>query len=109
MEVGGGARQVPFIVCGNGGHNVNPLVRGARDKPAAGPENGTDVGYMDRGALSKGLRLEKYDDHEYGYLRVTADDRALRIAFHQVGVRSLLQSRYDLVTVDLRSHALVAN
>jgi len=44
-----------------------------------------------------------------GYLRVSVDNKQLRIAYHQSGVRSLLQSRYDLVTVELADHALVAN
>lgn len=107
----GGERHVPFVVCGNGGHNVNPLVRSTRAQPAIEPENGADVSYLDASpaVTSKGLRLEKYDDHNYGYLRVSVDAKQLRIAYHQVGVRSLLQSRYDLVTVDLASKSLTPN
>jgi hypothetical protein len=33
----------------------------------------------------------------------------LRIGFHQVGNASLAQSRFDLVTVDLKSHTMVSN
>jgi hypothetical protein len=58
---------------------------------------------------TKELLLEKYEDHNYGYLRVTVDDKLLRIGFHQVGVNSLPQSRFDFVTVDLESHQMVAN
>jgi len=102
---------VPFVVCGNGGHNVNPLVRATRNHPGEEPENGTDVSYLDKDPAveASGLVLEKYDDHEYGYLRVTADATQLRISYHQAGVRSLLQSRYDLVTLDLASRSIVAN
>jgi hypothetical protein len=57
---------------------------------------------------TSGLLLEKYDDTNYGYLRITADKEQLRIAYHQ-GTGNLLQSRYDLVTVDLKSHTMVAN
>jgi len=105
------AYDVPFIVCGDGGHNVNSLVRGSRGKPAQEPQNGTDVTYLEsKPAIdSGGLLLEKYDDTHYGYLRITASAEQLRIGFHQVGVSSLLQSRFDLVTVDLASHTMVAN
>ncbi len=68
------------------------------------------VNHMDpSGGISRGLRFEKYDDRGYGYLRVAVDAEVLRIAYHQVGDRGLLQSRYDLVTVDLTSHRLAAN
>jgi hypothetical protein len=111
VEMGGKDMDVPFVICGNGGHNVTPLVRGSRTSPAVEPENGSDVSYLDvkPAVTAKGLTLEKYDDHEYGYLRVTADAKQLRIAYHQAGVRSLLQSRYDLVTLDLATRAIVAN
>jgi hypothetical protein len=45
----------------------------------------------------------------YGYLRIDVDKQYLKIGFHQVGVRSLAQSRYDMVTVRLADHHLVAN
>jgi hypothetical protein len=32
-----------------------------------------------------------------------------RIGFHQVGRSTLAQSRFDMVTVDLASHTMVAN
>ena len=56
-----------------------------------------------------GLILEKYDDRNYGYLRISADKDQLRIGFHQATDQSILQSRYDLVTVDLKRHEMVAN
>jgi hypothetical protein len=34
---------------------------------------------------AKGLILEKYNDINYGYLRVHVDKEQLRIGFHQVG------------------------
>ena len=42
-------------------------------------------------------------------LRITVDEQHLRIGFHQVGVNSLAQSRFDLVTVELASHTMIAN
>ena len=111
VTVGGAEYQVPFVVCGSGGHNINPIVRGTRGYPATTPENGTDVSYLEvKPAIAVGgLKLEKYDDHNYGYLRITVDANQLRIAFHQVNTGTLLQSRFDLVTVDLATHRLVAN
>jgi hypothetical protein len=111
VQFAGKQRQVPFVVCGNGGHNVNPLVRSTRGHPAQEPENGADVSYLEAkpAVQAKRLTLDKYDDHEYGYLRVSVNAQTLRIAYHQAGQRNLLQSRYDLVTVDLATHTLAAN
>jgi hypothetical protein len=111
VTLAGHEMDVPFVVCGNGGHNVNPLVRGTRNHPAQEPENGANVSYLDAEPAieASGLLLEKYDDHDYGYLRVTVDKDQPRIAYHQVGTRSLLQSRYDHVTLDLKTRSIVAN
>jgi hypothetical protein len=111
IEFDGHEYDVPFIVCGDSGHNVNPLVRGSKGHPAVEPHPGTSVKYLEvqPAVQTKELLLEKYEDHNYGYLRVTVDDKLLRIGFHQVGVNSLPQSRFDFVTVDLESHQMVAN
>jgi hypothetical protein len=55
----------------------------------------------------KHLILAKYDDENYGYLRIYVDKDYLKIGFHKVGVRSLAQSRYDMVTVRLKDHHMV--
>jgi hypothetical protein len=111
VSFGGKEIDVPFIVCGDGGHNVNPLVRAKKGQPADEPHNGIDVTYLEsKPALKvKQLLLEKYDDANYGYLRIHVDKDQLRIGFHQVGVRTLAQSQYDLVTVNLADHTMVAN
>jgi len=103
--------DVPFVVCGDGGHNVNPLVRGKGGQAGQEPSNGAKVNYMDPNPAvqATGLLLEKYDDRNYGYLRIGVDRQQLRIGFHQVGVGSLPQSRVDMVTVDLASHTMVSN
>ena len=111
VTFGNKPRKVPFVVCGSGGHNINPLVRGTRKHPEPEPENASDVSYLDSkpAITTGGLVLDKYDDHEYGYLRISVDAAHLRIAYHQVGVRSLLQSRYDLVTVDIKQNTISSN
>ena len=106
VQLGAKDFDVPFVVCGDGGHNVNRLVQGRRGQPAKEPRNGSDVSYLDSSdeVTKKGLLLEKYDDSHYGYLRVDVDKEQLRIGFHLVGASSLAQSRFDMVTVDLASH-----
>ena len=77
--------DVPFIVCGDGGHNVNSLVRAQRGSPAVEPRAGDDVKYLegkDKVAKVNHLILAKYDDHNYGYLRVYVDKDYLKIGFH---------------------------
>jgi hypothetical protein len=103
--------DVPFVVCGDGGHHVNRLVQGRKGVPPPEPHMGIDVNYLEHKPAvdARGLCLEKYDDTNYGYLRITVDKDLLRIGFYQVGVSSLVQSRFDMVTVDLARHTMVAN
>jgi calcineurin-like phosphoesterase family protein len=103
--------DVPFVVCGDGGHNVDRVVQGSKGHPAVEPNNGISVNYLEKNPAVTvgGLLLEKYDDTHYGYLRVTVDAQQLRIGFHQVGASTLAQSRFDMVTVDLKTHTMVSN
>jgi hypothetical protein len=110
VKFNGDEYDVPFVVCGDGGHNVNRVVQGSKGHPAVEPNNGISVDYLDiNKTLGGGLLLEKYDDTNYGYLRITVDAEQLRIGFHQVGASTLAQSRFDMVTVELKSHTMVAN
>jgi hypothetical protein len=111
LTFGGKTIEVPFIVCGDGGHNVNLLVRAKKGQPAQEPPFGTSVHYLDVKAVlsAQDLVLKHYDDQNYGYLRVTVDKKSLQIGFHQVGTSTLMQSRVDMVTVDLASHTVTAN
>jgi hypothetical protein len=108
---GAEAFDVPYIVCGDGGHHVNKLVQPHRGSAEEEPQNGSDVAYLDHqpAVSTGGLLLEKYNDEDFGYLRISADSQHLRIAYHTATDGSLLQSRFDLVTVDLASHTMVAN
>lgn len=111
VTLGENAIEVPFVVCGSGGHNINPLIRATRGAGPGKPENGADVGYLevDPAVSVTGLTLEKYDDQNYGYLRISVDAKNLRIAFHQANVGEILRSRFDLVTLDIATRKLVAN
>jgi len=111
IEFNGQEYEVPFIVCGDGGHNVTHIVRGSKGHPAVEPNNGAKVDYLENSpaVTVKSLVLKKHEDTNYGYLRITVDSEQLKIGFYQVGVTTLAQSRYDMVTVDLKSHTMVAN
>jgi hypothetical protein len=71
---------------------------------------GSNVDYLEfQPALkTKELLLEKYDIN-YGYLRIHVDKEQIKIGFHQVGAGTLAQTRFDMVTVDLAKHEMVAN
>jgi hypothetical protein len=103
--------DVPFIVCGDGGHHVNALVRARRGSEAHEPVFGTSVDYLDinPAVTAKGLLLEKYNDNGYGYLRIDVDKDQLGIGFHLVGKSTIAQSRIDKVTVNLATHEMVSN
>jgi hypothetical protein len=105
--------DVPFIVCGDGGHNVNSLVQARNGQPSQEPVNGAKVDYLESSPAVKNggipLLLEHYDDRNYGYLRISITKTQLVIGFHTVGTASLPQSRVDVVTVDLASHTMVSN
>ncbi|GAB0118766.1 hypothetical protein Acid7E03_28380 [Acidisoma sp. 7E03] len=111
IAFGGKDIEVPFIVCGDGGHHLNALVRAKRGQQVPEPHFGAQVHYMDvkPAVTARGLQLEKYNDHGYGYLRIDADKRSLGIGFHIVDGRSVAQSRFDKVTIDLATRRLTAN
>ena len=75
VHVKGKAYDVPFIVCGDGGHHVNMIVRANRGEAARKPHFGTKVSYLDVNSAieTSGLLLQKYNDRGYGYLRISAD------------------------------------
>jgi Calcineurin-like phosphoesterase len=111
IHFGSQSIEVPFIVCGDGGHNVNRLVQGKKGQPAQEPQFGADVHYLEikPAVNSTGLVLKHYDDTNYGYLRITVDKKDLGIGFHLVNASRLPQSRVDMVTVDLASHKITGN
>ncbi len=111
VSLGGNDLDVPFVICGTGGHNINPMTRAARGTPAQAPVFGSDVSYLDPkpAITTKGLLLEKYNDRDYGYLRISVDKAQLRISFHVAISDPIAQSRFDEVTVDLADHTMVAN
>jgi hypothetical protein len=104
--------QVPFIICGDGGHDVLKLVQGKDGQSAQEPQFGLNVDYLEPSkpaVKAQSLLLNHYDDQNLGYLRITVDDATLDIAFYQVGQGSIAQSRADVVSVNLTSRTIVAS
>jgi hypothetical protein len=90
-----GKFDVPYIVCGNSGHNVTPM-----SKKAAGPLRTPNQ-------VNPDLIFENYDDKNYGYLRVIVDKANLRIEYHDSNASQKTDS--DAVTIDLKSHTMISN
>ena len=63
--------DIPFIVAGGGGHAITSL----RNKKSGGPLR---VPMQ----LAADLIFENYDDGEFGYLRIVANNDTLRMEFH---------------------------
>ncbi len=104
--------DIPFIICGDGGHDVLKLVQGKAGQAPQEPQFGVDVDYLEPtqpAVQSKTLILKHYDDTNYGYLRISVDKTNLRLGFHQVGQSTIAQSRVDMVTVELASRQVVGN
>jgi hypothetical protein len=87
-------RETPFLVAGNGGHAIQHLT--SRGNPTlrtpavqAPLSNGDDQ-----------VVFENYDDSDYGYLRLIADQEQLRIEYHPQSDGDAAKTPNDSVTVD---------
>jgi hypothetical protein len=102
----GTSYQVPFVVCGCGGHAVLPLVQNDY-KHQHDPKQGANVSYLEQNpaVTSLGLTLDHFDDYNYGYLRVTVNAQQLVIQFNPT--TSLGGLGVDTVTVDLATHQVL--
>jgi Calcineurin-like phosphoesterase len=95
-----GQTQIPYIICGNGGHGLSKLTR--KGASALRTPQPLDVkGHADK------VTLENYDDEDYGYLRVIVTATQLRIEYHPASDSSGAKTPDDFVTVDLTSRKLV--
>jgi hypothetical protein len=101
--------QTPFIVCGNGGHRVNPLYRPAKGQKYVDPKKKSTVSYMDTNpavAATK-LVLENFDHTDYGYLLVTANATVLKITYQPIAISGAPAMPPDTVTINLAAHTIV--
>ena len=95
-----GQSQIPYIVCGNGGHGLTKLSR----KGAAAlrtPQVLQTTGHSDK------IILENYDDQDYGYLRLVVTAKQLRIEYHPASDGAGAKTPDDFVTIDLDTRKLV--
>lgn len=94
-------RETPFVVSGNGGHAVTGLTK------TGSPVLRTPVL---QGSLSDGsdsVVFENYDDQDFGYLRLIADAKQLRLEYHPASDGAQAKTPDDFVTVDLATRTLV--
>jgi hypothetical protein len=96
-----GKRQTPFIVAGNGGHAVNPLTH------KGSPTLRTPMSQPSLSNGSDSVVFENYDDQDFGYLRIIADPKQLRIEYHPASDTGAAKTPDDAVTVDLTTRQLV--
>jgi len=92
---------IPYIICGNGGHNVQKLT-GKGGTPYRTPQI-----ILAKTADDDQVTLENYDDIDYGYLRIVVDPQQLRIEYHPASDGDQAKTPDDSVTIDLASRQKV--
>ena len=105
LNFGGRNYSVPFLICGDSGHNVTRLTSSSFGKNVPEPGDNLDVSYMDTSTAVKtmGLTLNKHDQTNSGFLRVSVTAQKLTITFNPVSKMGA-PVKPDTVTVDLASH-----
>jgi hypothetical protein len=87
--------EIPYIICGNGGHNVTKL-HAQKGVPLRAPQT-----LVKKSASDDGVTFENYDDTNYGYLRLIVNPRQLRIEYHPASDTIHAKAPDDSVTIDL--------
>jgi Calcineurin-like phosphoesterase len=95
-----GGQQIPYIVCGNGGHALVSLTRRG-EPPLRAPQI-----VQSRGSGTDQIVFENYDCLNYGYLRVVVTAAQLRIEYHPASDANGAKTPDDAVTVDLATRRL---
>jgi hypothetical protein len=94
---------IPYIICGNGGHNVQRL-----QAPKGSTALRTPQTFLVKSPDDDEVTFENYDDTDYGYLRLIVDPQQLRIEYHPAADGLNSKTPDDSVTIDLRSRQKVA-
>ncbi len=89
--------DIPYLICGNGGHNVQKL------KASNGVALRAPQVMLAASAHDDAVTFESYDDTNYGYLRLVVDPRQLRIEYHPASDGIGAKTPDDSVTLDLTS------
>ena len=92
--------QIPYVICGNTGHNVQLLRR-------SGPPTRVPQVLQPASATADQVVFESYDDTNYGYLRIIASTKQLRIEYHPSADGRTSKTPDDSVTVDLATRKIV--
>jgi Calcineurin-like phosphoesterase len=87
--------EIPYIICGNMGHNVQKL-RSLDGYTMRAPQT-----IQQKGAGEDEVTFERYDDMDYGYLRCVADAHQFRIEYHPASDGTHAKTPDDSVTIDL--------
>ena len=95
-----GKTQIPYIICGNGGHGLAKL----RQKGTSALRTPQP---LDVPQGSDKVILENYDDEDFGYLRLVVTATQLRIEYHPASDGTGAKTPDDFVTVDLAKRQLV--
>jgi hypothetical protein len=93
--------EMPYIVCGNGGHNHQPLAK------SGGHTIRAPQVIQRAGGGNDQIVLENYDDQDYGYLRVVITETQLRVEYHLASDGTWTKAPDDSVTLDLATRKLV--
>lgn len=88
--------EIPYLVSGNGGHNVSPMT--TKGSPIRVPF-----------PISSDVTLENYNDTDYGYLRIVVGGGQIRIEFHGIASGTTSKSPADVVAIDIATHKMVAS
>ncbi len=89
--------EIPYIICGNGGHNVTKL-----HAPEGQALRTPQIIHL-KNVKDDQVTFENYDDTNYGYLRVIVDPEQLRIEYHPASDTVMAKTPDDYVTIDLAS------
>ena len=105
-----GSYEVPFIVCGDGGHGLASLVQSRLGSPAQEPTDGIDVSYLDTSSTvdTRGLTLDRHDDANLRLSSGLREPKSAGVRILPVDAGVPPNSLSDGVSVDLASHTVVA-
>jgi hypothetical protein len=96
-----GNRQIPYMVCGNGGHGLGRI---SKNQTLRTPQS---IPMFAQPEMKDAVTFESYDDKNYGYLRILVDPAQLRIEYHPASDGSQTKTPDDSVTVDLATGTLI--
>jgi len=96
-----GSKQIPYVVAGMGGYYNLPGLKPGKHAPTPKPQSGTD-------ASGNPLRLEDYNDTNFGFLRITVSADFITGEFITVDPASGKTGTGDSFTLDLKAEKVSA-